>query len=180
MTSSKQHHKQTAHEQALAIGGGCGHRRPYPLHQCGAHRLGRPARSRGRLEPQVGRGAVLAPRRANRLVILHEDEPGDTKMGRCAAGGPLRLGDKTYPRGIGVNSHSTLRVTLDRPARKLLAVIGLDRNVDNTQASCRFHVRVGTRTCLPPSPAGQCRRRGHRCAAERREGVRPDRGRRRR
>jgi len=29
---------------------------------------------------------------ASRLVICHEDEPGDTKIGRCAAGGPLRLG----------------------------------------------------------------------------------------
>ena len=53
---------------------------------------------------------------AERLIILREDEPGDTKIGRCAAGGPLRLGDKVYPRGIGVNSQSTLRVELDRPA----------------------------------------------------------------
>ena len=34
-------------------------------------------------------------------------------------------------------------MALDRPARKLVAVIGLDRNVDNTAASCRFLVRVG-------------------------------------
>jgi len=80
---------------------------------------------------------------AERLIILHEDELGDTKIGRCAAGGPLRLGEKVYPRGIGVNSQSTLRVMLERPVRNLVAVIGLDRNVDNTKASCRFHVRAG-------------------------------------
>ena len=42
-------------------------------------------------------------------------DAGDAEAaGRCAAGGPLRLGDKVYPRGIGVNSQSTLRVELDR------------------------------------------------------------------
>ena len=82
---------------------------------------------------------------AERLIILHEDEPGDTKIGRCAAGGPLRLGEKVYPRGLGVNSQSTLRVMLDRPVRNLVAMVGLDRNVDNTKASCRFHVRVGNK-----------------------------------
>ncbi len=81
---------------------------------------------------------------ADCLAIIHEDELGDTKLGRCAAGGPLRLGEKTYRHGIGVNSQSTLRVRLNRPAQALVAVVGLDRNVDNTRASCRFHVRVGT------------------------------------
>jgi hypothetical protein len=89
-------------------------------------------------------GEMFPATSAQRLVILHEDEPGDTKLRRCVAGGPLRLGEKTYSHGIGVNSQSTLRVMLDRPARTLLAIIGLDRNVDNTKASCRFRVRVGT------------------------------------
>lgn len=85
---------------------------------------------------------------AEGLAIVHEDEAGDTKLRRCAAGGPLRLGEKSYPHGIGVNSQSTLRVRLARPAQKLVAVIGLDRNVDNTRASCRFHVRVGNKEVL--------------------------------
>jgi hypothetical protein len=46
----------------------------------------------------------------NRLIIAHEDELGDTKMRRCAAGGPLRLGSRTYEHGLGVNSHSIVRV----------------------------------------------------------------------
>ena len=36
------------------------------------------------------------------LTIAHEDVAGDTKVGRCAFGGPLRLGDRVYTRGIGV------------------------------------------------------------------------------
>ena len=79
----------------------------------------------------------------SRLAIVHEDVPGDTKAGRCAAGGPIRLGDKVYEHGIGVNSQSTMRINLDRPAKMFSAVIGLDRNVDATAASVRFHVAVG-------------------------------------
>jgi hypothetical protein len=87
-------------------------------------------------------GTGTAPTQAAGLVILHEDVAGDTKAGRCAAGGPLRLGDRVYGRGIGVNSQSTLRVSVGRPAARFRAVIGLDRNVDNTPASVRFHVRA--------------------------------------
>ncbi|MEI6390322.1 MAG: NPCBM/NEW2 domain-containing protein [Verrucomicrobiota bacterium] len=81
---------------------------------------------------------------ANRLVIVHEDVAGDTKLGRCAAvgGPPMRLGDKAYKHGIGVNSLSVMRVVLEKPAKSFTSVIGLDRNVDNTAASVRFHVGV--------------------------------------
>jgi alpha-galactosidase len=77
------------------------------------------------------------------LRIVREDGRGDTKVGHCAAGGPLRLGSKTYSHGIGVNSYSVLRVSLGQPAARLLADIGLDRNVDNSPASVAFHVAVG-------------------------------------
>jgi len=80
---------------------------------------------------------------ANRLILVHEDAPGDTKVGRCSFGGPMRLGDQVHMRGIGVNSHSVLRATLAQPAERFIARIGLDRNVDNTPASVRFHVAVG-------------------------------------
>ncbi|MBN1343123.1 MAG: NPCBM/NEW2 domain-containing protein [Phycisphaerae bacterium] len=78
----------------------------------------------------------------DRLSVLREDGPGDTKVGRCAAGGPLRLGGKVYERGIGINSHSVIRVSLARRARRLMADIGLDRNVDGTKASVRMRVQV--------------------------------------
>jgi len=85
------------------------------------------------------------PMPADRLSIVHEDEPGDTKVDTCsfASRPPIRLGEKTYAHGIGVNSHSVLRVSLTRPAEGFLADIGLDRNVDGTAASVRFHVSVG-------------------------------------
>ena len=79
----------------------------------------------------------------SRLSVVHEDEAGDTKPGLCSAGGPMRLGDRVYEHGIGVNSQSTMRISVDRPAKTFSAVIGLDRNVDNSVASVRFHVSVG-------------------------------------
>jgi alpha-galactosidase len=82
---------------------------------------------------------------ASRLVVVHDDEAGTTKLNLCAAGTPLRLGSKTYRRGIGVNSNCTLRVELAQPAARLLGEIGVDRNVDNSPASLRFHVRTTDR-----------------------------------
>ena len=81
---------------------------------------------------------------ANRLVIVHEDMPGDTKLGRCAAvtAPPMRLGNKVYEHGIGVNSLSVVRVILEKPAQCLTSMIGVDRNMDNSAASVRFHVSV--------------------------------------
>jgi alpha-galactosidase len=79
----------------------------------------------------------------SRLVVVHEDVAGDTHLRRGAGGGPMRLGERTFAHGIGVNSHSVLRVELDAPARMFTALIGLDRNVDNTAASVRFHVQAG-------------------------------------
>jgi alpha-galactosidase len=86
--------------------------------------------------------ASTTPMQLNRLAIIHEDVFGDTKLGLCAAGVPMRLGDKTYTHGIGVNSHSVLRVSLTQPAERFIADIGLDKNVDNTVASVAFHVSV--------------------------------------
>jgi alpha-galactosidase len=78
----------------------------------------------------------------NRLLLVREEAAGDTKVGRCTAGTPLRLGEKTYTRGIGINSHSVLRVVLTKPAARFVADVGLDRNVDGTVASVVFHVAV--------------------------------------
>ena len=75
----------------------------------------------------------------NRLVVVHEDGAGETKLRRCNFGGPLRLGERVYEHGIGVNSHSVLRVSLAEPAREFAADIGLDRNVDGRRP-VRFQV----------------------------------------
>lgn len=82
---------------------------------------------------------------AHRLLLVHEDHPGDTKIGRCAFGTPLRLGDTTYTRGIGVNSHSVLRLLTSQPMTRFKADIGLDRNVDHTAASVTMLVRAHDR-----------------------------------
>ena len=114
--------------------------------------------ARGDVQVEIGRNRAWAeraftfaeqvPGAVHTLAIVHEDAAGDTKARRCAFGGPLRLGERVYERGLGVNSHSVLRVSLAQPAQRFLADIGLDRNVDNTVASVRFHVATGGRDLL--------------------------------
>ncbi|MHB1460779.1 MAG: alpha-galactosidase [Armatimonadota bacterium] len=91
------------------------------------------------------------------LVIGHEDGVGETKANAGAAGGPLRINGVTYKRGIGVNSHSELHLTLPEGAARLQAVIGLDDNVRGTVASVQFHVHVDgnerLRTSVMKSPS---------------------------
>lgn len=77
---------------------------------------------------------------SDQLILLREDSPGDTKINRSTGGQPLRLGNKTYSRGIGSNSRCELRVRLSRPAERFVADIGLDRNVDGPPASVQFQV----------------------------------------
>ena len=94
----------------------------------------------------------------DRLTIAHDDEPGTAKVNRCAAGTPLRLGERTYTRGLGVNSNCVLRVTLAKPAARLLADIGIDRNVDGSAASAAFQVSIDGREVFTTDvmrPTGQ-------------------------
>ena len=77
-----------------------------------------------------------------RVAVLYEDSIGETHFRAGAAGGPIRLGEKTYAHGIGVNAHSVIRVFLPQPGTTFLANIGLDRNVDDTPASARFRVET--------------------------------------
>lgn len=80
------------------------------------------------------------------VAVLHADGLGDTKFGLATSGKPLRLGEKTYEHGIGVNSHTALRVLLPGPGSVFRADIGVDRNMDGTAASVRFRVEsVGQR-----------------------------------
>lgn len=87
-----------------------------------------------------------APTQAGQMAILGEEGLGDTKLNVCSAGGPMRLGAKVYEHGIGVNSHSVIRITLPKPGKSFRADIGLDRNVDNTPASVRFRVEIEGRS----------------------------------
>lgn len=76
------------------------------------------------------------------VVVLYEDGIGNTRLGLSSAGGPLRLGETTYARGIGVNAHAVVRAALPQPGKAFRAVIGLDRNVDRSPASVRFRVEA--------------------------------------
>lgn len=86
------------------------------------------------------------PEQADSFVVEKEYSPGITKAGLSAVGRALRLGDKTFDRGIGVNSPSVLRIKLTKPISSFTAVIGIDRNADHSDGSVRFYVRTADKT----------------------------------
>jgi len=81
-----------------------------------------------------------------RVSVLYEDGLGDTKFGLGTSGKALRLGEKTYEHGIGVNARSVIRVQLPGPGKAFLADIGVDRNMDGSGATVTFRVETGEQT----------------------------------
>ena len=66
-----------------------------------------------------------------------------------AWGEPIRLGERTFEHGIYVDASHRLRVTLDHPAARFRASVGIDNNADARRGatmghgSSTFHVLVG-------------------------------------
>ncbi|OQB37031.1 MAG: Alpha-galactosidase [Candidatus Hydrogenedentes bacterium ADurb.Bin179] len=77
-----------------------------------------------------------------RIMVLYEDALSDTRYASASVGKPIRLGDRTYLHGIGINAHSVIRVIVPEGGKRFQADIGLDRNVDTTPASVRFRVET--------------------------------------
>ena len=86
----------------------------------------------------------MAP--TNRLILVREERAGDTKKNLCSLGGKIRLGERTYSRGIGVRSRSVLEVKLTQPAARFRADVGLDPTSDGTHTAIRFRMEVGDKT----------------------------------
>jgi alpha-galactosidase len=82
------------------------------------------------------------PLSGQRVVVTRNDDPANSPvmLNRSATGKALRLADKTYERGLGLNAHVVMRVTLEKPAKRFLADIGVDRNADGQVASVRFRI----------------------------------------
>ena len=80
---------------------------------------------------------------ANRIVIIHESAPGDTKKDLSSGGSRMQLGEKPYTSGLGVSPQSVIRVELAKPASRFTADIGVDRPYASANSSVRFSVEVG-------------------------------------
>ena len=82
------------------------------------------------------------PLSGNQLVVIRNDDPANSPvmLNRSVTGKALQLADKTYERGFGLNAHVAIRVTLEKPAKRFLADIGVDRNADGQVASVRFRI----------------------------------------
>ena len=104
----------------------------------------------GKLELQATFGATVALAldhlltiefRGGRLVYLSDLEPAEVKetpffdlvwkhrRDRSVDGNPLRLGGRTYRKGLGVHSRCELTYALDGAYRRFLADVGIDEEV---------------------------------------------------
>src|SRR5450631_2877716 len=85
---------------------------------------------------------IAPPASANRLVIVHESAPGDTKKNLSSGGSTMQLGEKAYTSGLGVTPPSVIRVELEKPAAHFKAEIGMDEPYASVNSSVRFLVEV--------------------------------------
>jgi len=79
--------------------------------------------------------------RGGRLIFLSDLEPAEVKetpffdlvwryrRDRSVDGNPLRLGDRSYRKGLGVHSRCELTYALDGAYRRFLADVGIDEEV---------------------------------------------------
>ncbi len=71
-------------------------------------------------------------------------------------GGPLRLGNKIYPRGLCVHSKTQLKYRLGGEYRRLQAVIGIDHLVaSNGYADCRLVIQGDGKTLFETDVKGK-------------------------
>jgi len=79
----------------------------------------------------------------NRIVIIHEKAPGDTKKDLSSGGNRMQLGEKTYSGGLGVSPQSVIRIELTKPAARFRGDIGMDQPYASPNAAVRFLVAIG-------------------------------------
>ena len=68
----------------------------------------------------------VEPTQVREVPLLGTSTPFPWRKDQSAGGSPLRLGGRTYRKGIGVHSFSSLEFNLQAGYRSLAAVVGLD------------------------------------------------------
>ncbi|MGQ9589883.1 MAG: NPCBM/NEW2 domain-containing protein [Planctomycetota bacterium] len=84
-----------------------------------------------------------------RLRVLRQDH-STLRFGRSAIETPLRIGSKSYERGLGTHAASEIAVEAPAGARRFRAEVGVDNNYDTggARGSVRFAVAAGERELL--------------------------------
>lgn len=71
-------------------------------------------------------GVAHQPNQCTLLVLRQDHE--DLEINRNVLRGPLTIGERQFPRGIGTHSVSHIRLTSPRPIQRFSAWIGVDNN----------------------------------------------------
>lgn len=77
-------------------------------------------------------------------LVLHRQDYGRLTLRKSVMNTPLRLGDKTFARGLGTHSVSEIEVHVDKPGGRFEAEAGVDNNYDTggIRGSVEFVVEV--------------------------------------
>lgn len=111
-----------------------------------------PVASLSRLEVKNGKLVYLSdlkPSEARHTPYLDVSRP--YQVDRAVSGRPLRLGGRTYARGLGVHSHSEVTYALNGAYQNFAATVGVDDAV-GSQGSVLFRV-FGDEKLLYEGPA---------------------------
>ena len=94
-------------------------------------------------------GKCEAPQ--SKIKLLEDYSHGCAKLGRHCQGRIAVIDGVSYTDAIGVNSPSRIRLSLDKPAKRITGRYGLDDGVNGTPASVEF-VLESQGKCLMKSP----------------------------
>ena len=78
--------------------------------------------------------------------VLRQDH-NTTKFDESCMATPLKIGSRSFARGLGTHANSEIRVTFPEPVTKFSAIVGVDNNYDTggVRGSVQFAVVVNDR-----------------------------------
>lgn len=85
-----------------------------------------------------------APIEGRSALVVQRQDYGRFRLNESVMGTPLKLGERSFPHGLGTHSVSQLTVHLDKPGGVFSAVVGVDNNYDTRgiRGSAEFAVEV--------------------------------------
>lgn len=95
-------------------------------------------------------GARPEPSAPGVKLELRRQDHNVLRFGRSILQTPLRIGRRTFQRGIGTHAHSEIAVTVPAGAKAFHASVGVDNNDDTAgrHGSVQFIVEVGGKEAL--------------------------------
>ena len=73
-------------------------------------------------------------------IVLIKQDSGESRIGLCMDGRPMKMGAKTFTHGIGSHAKSEISIRLDGKAQEFTATVGMSEYQKGTVAKVDFIV----------------------------------------